>query len=132
MILSLYGLNSVERKDLMVKQYELMVLVPSNFSPEQLKATITQISKHVETRGGKVLNSESLGKRQLAYLIKKQNEAFYVLFDLELDTLVAQAFERDIRLMDDVLRELFIIKEKNEVIVATKTDTIDEKVKDSE
>ncbi len=116
----------------MVKQYELMVLVPSNFSPEQLKATITQISKHVETRGGKVLNSESLGKRQLAYLIKKQNEAFYVLFDLELDTLVAQAFERDIRLMDDVLRELFIIKEKNEVIVATKTDTIDEKVKDSE
>lgn len=111
----------------MVKQYELMVLLPSNFTQEQMKTFVTQLTKSVETKKGKILSNESLGKRQLAYMIKKQTEAFYMLFTLEMDTSVAQSFERDLLLMDDVLRELFIIKPEEVAIVpAPKADTMED------
>lgn len=110
----------------MVKQYELMVLLPSNFTPEQMKSFVASVTKNIEGKKGKVLSFESLGKRQLAYLIKKQSEAFYGLFFLEMDGSVVQAFERDIRLMDDVLRSLLIIKEEKEVSKPATIDVIEE------
>ncbi len=95
----------------MVKQYELMVLLPAGFSAEQMKTFVDSISKLIAKNEGKVLSNESLGKRSLAYQIKKQTEAFFVLFTLELDTAVVQAFEREVRLMEDVLRCLLLIIE---------------------
>ncbi len=111
----------------MVKQYELMVLLPSEYTADQMKTFVGQITKLVEGKKGKIVSHESLGKRQLAYLISKQSEAFYVLFIIEMDTAVAQAFERDVRLMDDVMRELFVIHEEIADAQTVKTDTIEEK-----
>ncbi len=95
----------------MVKQYELMTLLPANFTPEQVKTFISHIEKLVSAKKGSVDSSETLGKRALAYEIKKQREAYYVLFTISLDASVAQAFERDVILTEDVLRHLFILYE---------------------
>ena len=102
----------------MVKQYELMVLLPSNFGQDQVKAFVTQIEKLVAARKGKIDSQEMLGKRNLAYEVKKQREAYYVLFVISLEASVAQAFERDVRLMEDVLRHLFILYEEKDVAFA--------------
>ncbi len=107
----------------MVKQYELMTLLPANFTPEQVKTFITHIEKLVLAKKGVVDSSETLGKRTLAYEIKKQREAYYVLFTISMDTAVAQAFERDIILTEDVLRHLFIIYEPKAASAAESSES---------
>lgn len=110
----------------MVKLYELMVLLPSSFNQDQIKASIQAIEKLATAKKGKVESSESLGKRQLAYQINKQTDAYYVVCTISLDTAVAQSFERDIRLLDNVLRSLFLVKtEKKVKRVVKKAATID-------
>jgi small subunit ribosomal protein S6 len=96
----------------MVKLYELMVVLPGNIGQDQVKTFISAIEKLAAAKGGKVDSHEMLGKRTLAYEIKKQREGYYVLFVISLDASVAQAFEREVRLMDDVLRHLFILYEE--------------------
>ncbi len=96
----------------MKKLYELTVLVPGSSTAEDIKAIGTQITKQVDSRGGKIEKEESWGKKFLAYAIKKQKEAFYLHYEISLNTSEAQAFERDIRLMDSVIRSLFVISEK--------------------
>lgn len=93
----------------MVKQYELMVLVPASSTPDAIKNFVSKITKLVEAKSGKVLTHESLGRRQMAYQINKQSEAFYLLFTLELDTASTQAVEREIRLTDDIMRSLLLV-----------------------
>jgi small subunit ribosomal protein S6 len=95
----------------MTKQYELVVLLAPSSTPDEVKAVTTAIRKAATARKGSVDREENWGKKFLAYPIKKQTEAMYILYDVTLDTLEAQAFERDVRLMDQVLRSLFVIKE---------------------
>src|SRR5258706_10780237 len=95
----------------MTKLYELMVLIPGSSTADDVKATTGAITKLVAAKKGKVEKEESLGKKFLAYKIKKQTEAFYLYFEVSLDTSEAQAFERDVRLMENIIRSLFVIKE---------------------
>lgn len=94
----------------MNKTYELTVLLPGSLTPEEVKATLTALKKAVAARQGTVEKEESWGKKTLAYLIKKQTDAQYFYFEVTLPTSTAQEFERDVRLTDHVLRELFVIK----------------------
>ncbi|HSW90156.1 MAG TPA: 30S ribosomal protein S6 [Patescibacteria group bacterium] len=108
----------------MVKQYELMMLISGGSTPEQVKTAVAAVEKLAKAKDGKVDSHESLGKKPMAYMIKKQTDAIYLLFTVSLDTLTAQSFERDIRLMDNVLRSLFLIKDIKKV--APKSGTIAE------
>lgn len=95
----------------MTKLYELTVLLSGSSSADDIKAASAAIGKLVTSRKGKVEKEESWGKKFLAYAITKQSEAFYLYFELSLDASEAQAFERDIRLMEGVIRSLLVIKE---------------------
>ena len=95
----------------MTKLYELTVLLSGNSTAEDLKAASAAIGKLVTSKKGKVEKEESWGKKFLAYAIAKKTEAFYLYFELSLEASEAQAFERDIRLMDTIMRSLFVIKE---------------------
>lgn len=118
----------------MVKQYEMMVLLPAESTQDQVKAFIQTIEKLVVAKKGSVDSSELLGRRQLAYEIKKQREAYYVLFHISLDTAVTQVFERDVKLQDNVLRSLLIIydEKKNASVSEQVSDTVVEEVKSEE
>lgn len=95
----------------MTKLYELTVLLPGSSTAEDVKAASAAITKLVTSKKGKVEKEESWGKKFLAYAIKKQTEAFYLYFEVSLEASEAQAFERDVRLMDNVLRSLVVISE---------------------
>lgn len=95
----------------MNKLYELTVLLPGTSTVEDVKAASTAVGKLVASHKGKVEKEESWGKKFLSYAIKKQKEAFYLFFEVSVPTSEAQALERDVRLMDTVIRSLFVIKE---------------------
>lgn len=93
----------------MVRKYELMVLLSGQSTQEDVKSFVTHIEKLVAAKKGAVESTEMLGRRTLAFAVKKQKEGYYVLFRITIDGAVAQDFDRDIRLTESVLRHLFIV-----------------------
>lgn len=58
-----------------------------------------------------VTSLTSLGKKQLAYTIKKQDTATYLVATLEAEGLKVGEIEKKTRLNDEVLRYLLTVKE---------------------
>lgn len=89
--------------------YELMVLVAPTVDLTGDKAQKDIITKLVGT-DATVKDVTSLGKKQLAYVIKKQSEATYLVATLEGNVKTGDVEKRS-KLMDEVLRFLLIVKE---------------------
>lgn len=89
--------------------YELMVLVAPSVDMTGDKAQADLVKKLVG-ESATVKELTSLGKKQLAYAIKKQTEATYLLAILE-GTVKSYEVEKKAKLMDEVLRFLLTIKE---------------------
>lgn len=95
----------------MQRTYELTVLLPANLLPDEVKAVSNSIRKLVTSAKGDVSKEENMGKKYLAYKIRKQEEALFVLFEFSVEPAALQAIERDVRLMDTVMRSLIVLKE---------------------
>ena len=89
--------------------YELMVLVASAVDMTGEKAQKDLVKKLVGD-SATVTSVTSLGKKQLAYTIKKQNEATYLVAIVE-GTIKIGDVEKRTKLMDEVLRFLLTVKE---------------------
>ena len=85
--------------------------VVSSAQVDQLVETFTGV---VETGGGKVVDSESWGLRNLAYRIKKNRKGHYVMMNLDAPSDVILELERQQRIHDDVLRYLTLRVDEHE------------------
>lgn len=93
-----------------MNKYESVIIINPNIEKEALKAFITKISDLINN-DGKVLSVEELGKRKLAYEIKKQKEGFYIVFKFEANPQLITELERIYRITDDVIK-FIVIKEE--------------------
>ena len=93
-----------------MNKYESIVIVNPNIDEaglKELEATITGLIN----KNGKVESVENLGKKKLAYEIKKNKEATYMLFNFEADPSSITELERNYRIMDDVIKFIVVRKE---------------------
>lgn len=74
------------------------------------KNTISVIEKFVTSNGGTFIEVDNLGKRLLAYPIKKFEEGHYIEYAMELDASKVKELQREMTLLDNVLRFLIIKK----------------------
>ena len=65
-----------------MNKYESVIIINPNLEEEAIKALIEKISNLINT-DGKVSSVEEVGKKKLAYEIKKNKEGFYVVFKFE-------------------------------------------------
>ena len=84
--------------------YEHIFLVRPDLTESQLEKVIKDFAGIVEKNGGKVAKSENWGLRTLAYKIKKNRIAHYVLYNLDAPPAAVNELERQQRLSEDVLR----------------------------
>lgn len=93
-------------------QYELMVILKP-LLPEDIRAGI---QKRVETlvakAEGKISSQDAWGKRHLAYPIKKHEEGYYIVYKLSLKPAYVAEFQKELKLINDILRFLLIEEEK--------------------
>ncbi|MBD3280871.1 30S ribosomal protein S6 [Candidatus Dojkabacteria bacterium] len=93
-------------------KYELMVIIKP-LLPEDIKSKVlTRIEKLIKKSNGKVAKTDIWGKRHLAYPIKKHEEGYYVVLDIEMPAENTKEFEADLKLQNDVLRHL-LLREDN-------------------
>lgn len=94
--------------------YENVFLVRPDVSTNQVESLTKEFGAIVEEGGGSVPKVEHWGLRTLAYRLKKNRKAHYVLMNLDAPTGAVHEMERNMRIHEDVLRHLTIRVEELE------------------
>jgi small subunit ribosomal protein S6 len=95
------------------RRYETLVLIHPDTGEPGAKELAERIKKLIEDQGGTVTQVQEWGVRELAYLIAKQRRAFYVLFEYRGTPKALLEIERNLKLMDRVLRFVSVRQAEN-------------------
>lgn len=94
-----------------MNKYESVIIINSSVEEAGIKSLIQKFETLINANG-KVESTQELGKKKLAYLIKKQREGYYVLINFEANPNSIAELERVYKLTDEILK--FIIIKKGE------------------
>ncbi len=92
----------------MNRSYELMFIVRPDMADEDLGKLIATLEAAVPAAGGTVQKIERMGKRRLAYSVKKFNDGLFVLMMLEGGGAVVHELERRLRVTEPVIKFLTV------------------------
>ncbi len=84
--------------------YELMYIIKPETAADEIAKLNEGITKVIETEGGTIVKFEDMGKRKLAYEIKRMREGHYVLFEIEGSGKEIAELERRMRVNDLIIR----------------------------
>jgi len=88
----------------MQRIYELMFILRPDMTEEDQDKLIFNLEGQVGTAGGTVKSVERMGKRRLAYLVRKFQDGIYVLMVLEGDGAMVKEVERRLRVTEPVIK----------------------------
>lgn len=88
-----------------MNQYEVAVLYHPDLEIDLEKAT-SKVEKIFTDNGGKVTNTDNWGKRKLAYPIKKNESAVYVIYTVDMPGQNVRKVESILNITDEVIRFL--------------------------
>ncbi len=88
----------------MNRTYEVMFIVRPDQTDEDLDKLIAGIELTVTSAAGAVRSIEKLGRRKLAYVVKKFSDGLYVLMTIEADGKLVAEVERRLRVLEPVIK----------------------------
>ena len=89
-------------------KYEMMFIARTDVPEEEIDKLNTQMESVVSGAGGKMEKIDKMGRRRLAYRVKKQREGFYILFTFEGNGDTVREFERRLKVTDQVIKYLTV------------------------
>jgi small subunit ribosomal protein S6 len=102
----------------MQRTYEIMFIVRPDVLDEDLDKLIAGFEGNVTSGGGTVKSTEKLGRRKLAYTVKKFNDGNYVLMTIEADGSLVGEIERRLRVSEPVIKFISVRMDEEEKRVA--------------
>ena len=93
-----------------MNKYESVIIINPNLESEAIKALIEKISNLINNNG-KVSSVEEVGKKRLAYEIKKNKEGYYIIIKFEANPEFISELERVYRITDEVMK-FIVVKEE--------------------
>ena len=87
-----------------MRQYELMMILDPETDERNLQPTLEKMLTVVGKDGGSVDEIDIMGRRRLAYEIKKQAEGIYAVVQMTAEPATAQELDRQLGLNETVLR----------------------------
>lgn len=88
----------------MSRLYEVMFIVRPDTAEEEIDKLIAGFTATVTNGGGTVKTTEKMGRRKLAYQVRKFADGFYVLLTIESDGTVVAELERRLRVSEPVIK----------------------------
>ncbi|HJQ83223.1 MAG TPA: 30S ribosomal protein S6 [Candidatus Binatia bacterium] len=95
------------------RRYETLVLIHPDAGEPGVKELADRVKKLIEDQGGTLSQVQDWGVRELAYLLAKQRRAFYVLFEYRATPKALLEIERNLKLMDRVMRYVSVRQAEN-------------------
>ena len=94
-----------------MNKYESVIIINPSLDEQGIKDVITKFTDLINNNNGKVENVDEMGKRKLAYEIKKQSEGYYVVYTFEANPEFIAELERIYRITDSIMKFITIRKE---------------------
>ncbi|MBH0112787.1 30S ribosomal protein S6 [Novosphingobium sp. YJ-S2-02] len=94
--------------------YEHVFLARQDLSQSQVDALAAAATEIVESNEGKVLKTETWGLKNLAYKIKRNRKAHFVMLNIECPGDTVAELERQTQINEDVIRYVTIKVEEHE------------------
>jgi small subunit ribosomal protein S6 len=98
-----------------LREYELMVVVSPQVTDEGVPAVLARVNQVIAAHGGLVsqtLTNPPWGHRRLAYPIQNFRDAYYAVLHVQVEPTRIDALERDLKLLDQVIRYLVVRRDE--------------------
>lgn len=95
-----------------IQKYELLYIVPTSFSDDEIGGIETKVSGILEKDGASIDSVNRLGKLRFAYPIKKQRHGHYVLVHFTAPAAQLKKIEEHLRITEEVLRHMIVKAEE--------------------
>src|SRR5215467_16299703 len=92
----------------MNRTYELMFIVRPDMVEEDQDKVISTLESAASASGGHVKNVEKMGKRRLAYTVRRFHEGIYILLTVEGGGALIHELERRLRVSEPVIKFLTV------------------------
>ncbi len=92
----------------MNRTYELMFIVRPDMAEEDQDKLISTLETAVTSSGGTMKSVEKMGKRRLAYMVRRFHDGVYVLLTLEGSGGLVHELERRLRVTEPVIKFLTV------------------------
>jgi len=116
----------------MLKLYEAMYIADPSLSEQEVEALTERLKSEIVEKGGEVVDLQHLGKKRLAYPIRKKKDGFYFLLYFRLGAGQVSELRTGYRLKDSILRFLIVKKEEPKVELAGEETSAAEGAADKE
>ncbi len=91
-----------------MNKYELALVVNAKLEDEARDAVVEKAKGYITRYNGNITEVEDWGKKRLAYEIQKMHEGFYYFIHFEAEPACPTELEKEMRIMDNVLRYLIV------------------------
>ncbi len=115
----------------MNRTYEVMFIVRPDVEEADLDKLIEGFSANVTNGGGEVKTVEKMGRRRMAYTVRKFNDGFYVLLTIAAAGSLIAEIERRLRVSEPVIKFITVRMDQEEKRLAKVKAIRDTKVKRS-
>ncbi|WP_158944405.1 30S ribosomal protein S6 [Granulicella sp. S190] len=115
----------------MNRTYEIMFIVRPDVEEAELDKLIEGFSANVTNGGGEVKSVEKMGRRRLAYTVRKFNDGFYILLNVAAAGSLITEIERRLRVSEQVIKFITVRMDEEEKRLAKVKAIRDTKVKRS-
>jgi small subunit ribosomal protein S6 len=89
-----------------MQNYEVMFIIRPDLEEADAKAVAARMEQVAQFAGGQDLKTEWLGKKRLAYEVRKFKDGYYALINFTGEAAVSTELERIMKISDSVIRFL--------------------------
>ena len=98
----------------MNRTYEIMFIVRPDVEEADLDKLVEGFQKNITDGNGEVKSIEKMGRRRLAYTVRKFNDGFYVLMNIAAEGQLITEIERRLRVSEPVIKFITVRMDEEE------------------
>jgi len=91
-----------------------MFIVRPDLAEEEVDKIIASLEQTVTNGGGTIRSTEKMGRRKLAYLVRKFSEGNYILLTVDADGPLVAELERRLRVTEQVIKFITVRMDEEE------------------
>ncbi len=97
-----------------MRKYEVMFIVRPDIADEDLDRLISTLETNITTAGGTLTGTERMGKRRLAYPVRRFADGNYILLRVEGQGGLIKEIERRLRVAEQVIKFITVRTDEEE------------------
>lgn len=91
-----------------MKNYELLMVFKPNLDADEVDKNLAKLEETITSYKGKVVSTDKIGRKKLAYDIQKFRDGFFVTQMISMPADKVADFKRQLKLNENILRIMFM------------------------